>query len=239
MIKVLIADDNVPFCETLFSRLTKEKDFKVTGVAHNWKDIEQKYYETQPDLLLLDLKIPEKNGLQIINDLTEKEKKPKQNIIVMSGDMKYRASLTNVDKVRWVMAKPFDYDELIKIIRKSTKEIISPEQISTIVDDLLTDLRFPFCKARRLLKMAIIIAYARPALLHKTEILMKNVARKENYSNAKSVRSTIDKIIERTFDRAQDKNIFRALDQYYGEKMTTKEFIISCVLYVRKTIRNS
>ena len=46
MIKVLIADDNVSFCETLFGVLTKEKDFKVTGVAHNWKDIERKYFET-------------------------------------------------------------------------------------------------------------------------------------------------------------------------------------------------
>ena len=87
--------------------------------------------------------------------------------------------------------------------------------------------------------MAIIIAYARPALLHKIEILMKNVAKKENYLNAKSVRSTIDKMIERTFDRAQDKNVFNILDEYYGEKMTTKEFISSCVLYIRKTIRNS
>ena len=87
--------------------------------------------------------------------------------------------------------------------------------------------------------MAIIIAYARPALLHKIEILMKNVAKKENYLNAKSVRSTIDKTIERTFDRVQNKDIFNILDQYYGEKMTTKEFIGSCVLYIRKTVKNS
>lgn len=100
MIKLLIADDNVHFCESLFGVLTKEKDLKVTGVAHNWKDIERKYFETQPDLVLLDLKMPGKSGLEIINDLTEKEDKPKKNIIVMSGEMKYRASLTNVEKVK-------------------------------------------------------------------------------------------------------------------------------------------
>lgn len=239
MIKLLIADDNVHFCESLFGVLTKEKDLKVTGVAHNWKDIERKYFETQPDLVLLDLKMPGKSGLEIINDLTEKEDKPKKNIIVMSGEMKYRASLTNVEKVKWVMAKPFDYEKLIDVIRESARQSIIPERVNTIVDDLLSDLRFPFCKGRRLLKMAIIIAYARPALLHKIEILMKNVAKKENYLNAKSVRSTIDKMIERTFDRAQDKNVFNILDEYYGEKMTTKEFISSCVSYIRKAMRNS
>lgn len=239
MIKLLIADDNVHFCESLFGVLTKEKDLKVTGVAHNWKDIERKYFETQPDLVLLDLKMPGKSGLEIINDLTEKEDKPKKNIIVMSGEMKYRASLTNVEKVKWVMAKPFDYEKLIDVIRESARQNIIPERVNTIVDDLLSDLRFLFCKGRRLLKMAIIIAYARPALLHKIEILMKNVAKKENYLNAKSVRSTIDKMIERTFDRAQDKNVFNILDEYYGEKMTTKEFISSCVSYIRKAMRNS
>ena len=239
MIKLLIADDNVPFCETLFSTLTKEKDFKVTGVAHNWKDIERKYFETQPDLVLLDLKIPEKSGLQIISDLTEKEANPKKNIIVMSGDMKYRASLTNVDKVKWVMAKPLDYERLINVIRKTAEQDIIPEKITTMVDDLLSNLRVPFCKGRRLLKVAIIIAYIRPVLLQKIEILMRNVAHREKYRNAKSVRSTIDKTIERVFDRAQDKNVFNILDEYYGEKMTTKEFISSCVSHIRKIMRNN
>lgn len=239
MIKVLIADDNVPFCETLFSRLTKEKDFKVTGIAHNWKDIEGKYFETQPDLLLLDLKIPGKDGLQIISDLTEKEAKPKKNIIVMSGDMRYRASLTNVEKVKWVISKPFDHDELIGIMRESAKQVIIPEKIYSIVDDLLSKLRVPLCKGRRLLKVAIIVAYTRPNLLQKMEVLMHNVARRENYSNAKSVRSNIDKTIERTFNQASDSSIFYILDEYYGEKMTTREFIGSCVLYVRKVVKNS
>ena len=79
MINLLIADDNVPFCESLFGILTKEKDFKVVGIANNWRDIEKKYFDTQPDLVLLDLKMPEKNGLEIIKDLTEKEDKPKKN----------------------------------------------------------------------------------------------------------------------------------------------------------------
>ncbi len=93
MIKLLIADDNVHFCESLFGVLTKEKDLKVTGVAHDWKDIERKIFlKHNQTLVLLDLKMPGKSGLEIINDLTEKEDKPKKNIIVMSGDMKYRAS---------------------------------------------------------------------------------------------------------------------------------------------------
>ena len=177
--------------------------------------------------------------MQIISDLTEKEANPKKNIIVMSGDMKYRASLTNVEKVKWVMAKPLDYERLINVIRKTAEQDIIPEKITTMVDDLLSNLRVPFCKGRRLLKVAIIIAYIRPVLLQKIEILMRNVAHRERYRNAKSVRSTIDKTIERTFNQTNDNSIFYILDEYYGDKMTTKEFISSCVLYIRKVLKNS
>ena len=31
----------------------------------------------------------------------------------MSGDIQYRASLTNVEKVRWVMAKPLEYEKIV------------------------------------------------------------------------------------------------------------------------------
>lgn len=239
MINLLIADDNVPFCESLFGILTKEKDFKVVGIANNWRDIEKKYFDTQPDLVLLDLKMPEKNGLEIIKDLTEKEDKPKKNIIVISGEMNYRASLTNVEKVKWVFSKPFNYDKLISVIKEFSKNDITLELINSIVDDLLSKLRIPFSKGRRLLKVAIIVAYTRQNLLQKIEILMNTVAQRENYSNAKSVRSTIDKTIERTFNQANDNSIFYILDEYYGEKMTTKDFINSCVLHIRKTIKNS
>ena len=239
MINLLIADDNVPFCESLFGILTKEKDFKVVGIANNWRDIEKKYFDTQPDLVLLDLKMPEKNGLEIIKDLTEKEDKPKKNIIVISGEMNYRASLTNVEKVKWVFPKPFNYDKRMSVIREFSKNDITLELINSIVDDLLSKLRIPFSKGRRLLKVAIIVAYTRQNLLQKIEILMNTVAQRENYSNAKSIRSTIDKTIERTFNQANDNSIFYILDEYYGEKMTTKDFINSCVLHIRKTIKNS
>ena len=239
LVKLLIADDNIHICESLFTVLTKEKDFKITGIAHNWKDIEEQYFETLPDLMLLDLKMPEKSGLQIISELTEKESNPKKNIIVMSGDMKYRASLTNVEKVKWVFPKPIDYSKLIEVIRESARQNIIPEMISSIVYDLLSKLRIPFGKGRTLLKSAIILAYARPILLKKMEILMENVAQKEKYSNAKSVRSNIDKIIEKTFYQTTDSSIFYILDEYYGEKMTTKSFISSCTLYIRKAMKNN
>ncbi len=240
MVKVLIADDNVPFCESLFSALTKEKDFKIVGISYSGKNIEKKYFETQPDIMVLDLNLPQKNGIQIINDITEQEgKDPKKNIIVVSGEMKYRASLTNMKKVLWVLSKPVDFDKLITVIRETSRQKIMSEKINDITDGLLKNLHIPICKGRVLLKRSILTAYTRPYLLRKIEDLMKIVAKQEGYNNARSVRSTIDKIIERTFEQSNDNSIFYILDEYYGEKLTTKTFISSCVSNIRKIMKNN
>lgn len=237
MISVLIADDNVSFCETLFSTLTKEKDLKVSGIVHDGKKVEEKYFEIQPDIMLLDLNIPEKDGLEIIKDLTSKEIKPKQNIIVISGDIKYRAKLTNVEKVKWIFSKPFETKSLIEVIRNTAEQKNIIEKINDSVDELLSELRIPFSKGRKLLKKAILIAYTKPFLLLKVEMLMNDIAEKE-HCNARSVRSTIDKTIKRTFYYSKDNSVFYILTEYYGEVMTTKEFISSCVMHIRKSLRS-
>lgn len=239
MINVLIADDNVSFCETLFSVLTKEKDLKVSGIVNNEKEVKNKYFEIKPDCLILDLNMPQKTGLDIIRDLTIKEKNPKQNIIVISGDTNFRTNLTNVEKVKWIFSKPFETEKLIEVIKDTIEKKNVIEELNYITDELLSKLEIPLCKGRKLLKIAIIIAYVKPQLLEKNDVLMSIVAKKENYGNAKSVRSIIDKTIEKSFNRAKDKNIFYMLDEFYGEKLTTKVFINSSVLYIHRIMRNT
>lgn len=71
----------------MFGILTKEKDFKSSRNCKITGEILKRNISIhKPDLVLLDLKMPEKNGLEIIKDLTEKEDKPKKNIIVISGE---------------------------------------------------------------------------------------------------------------------------------------------------------
>ena len=202
------------------------------------KEVEEKYFEIHPDVVILDLNIPGKNGLDIINDLTKKEIRPKQNIIVISGDISYRANLTNVAKVKWIFSKPFEIEKLIKVIRDTIEKKVIIDELNCVADELLSKLEIPLSKGRKVLKIAILIAYFKPSLLIKNEMLMKAVAQKENYNNAKSVRSTIDKTIERAFNRTQNKSVYNIINQYYREKMTTKEFIGSCVLYIRKSVKN-
>jgi len=68
-IKVLIADDHRLFIAGLKSILSDndEQKCEIVGIAHNGDQVIQMLKETPTDLLILDLNMPEKDGLDVIN----------------------------------------------------------------------------------------------------------------------------------------------------------------------------
>jgi two-component system nitrate/nitrite response regulator NarL len=71
LIRILIADDHPSFREGLTRLLEAEPGLKVVGEASNGADVVKRVRELQPDLLLLDLKMPQKSGLEALSDLKE------------------------------------------------------------------------------------------------------------------------------------------------------------------------
>jgi len=67
----------------LVTILKSEKDIKVVAEAADGKETCELYNELAPDVLLLDLRMPEKDGLQVITELMS-HGEPKPRIIVMT-----------------------------------------------------------------------------------------------------------------------------------------------------------
>jgi DNA-binding NarL/FixJ family response regulator len=68
-IKILIADDHTLFRSGVISLLEDEDDIQVTGEACNGKELIKMYRELKPDLLLIDISMPEKTGLEAAKDI--------------------------------------------------------------------------------------------------------------------------------------------------------------------------
>ena len=64
MIRVLICDDQVIVCEGLQAILSTARDIEVVGVANDGAEAVEMIPETQPDIVLMDLKMPVMNGIQ-------------------------------------------------------------------------------------------------------------------------------------------------------------------------------
>jgi two-component system, NarL family, response regulator len=83
VIRVLIADDHPVVREGLAAILRSEPDIKVVAEATDGVNACALYDRHLPDVVVLDLRMPRKDGLQVVNELMA-SRRPKPRIIVMT-----------------------------------------------------------------------------------------------------------------------------------------------------------
>lgn len=76
-IRILIVDDSVVYRSIVKSALKENSQFEVVGVASNGKIALEKLSQTQVDLVILDLEMPEMDGLQTLINLKATQHKCK------------------------------------------------------------------------------------------------------------------------------------------------------------------
>src|ERR1043166_2117791 len=69
-IRVLVADDHALFRETLRTLLETDPDIVVVGDASSGRDAIRLTRDLQPDILLLDLVMPNVSGLETLRELS-------------------------------------------------------------------------------------------------------------------------------------------------------------------------
>jgi len=82
LVKIAIADDQVLFRDMLSIILKQEPAFEVVGCAGNGKEIVQLCGEKHPDVVLLDVKMPESDGIFAL--LKIKENFPQMKVIMLT-----------------------------------------------------------------------------------------------------------------------------------------------------------
>jgi DNA-binding NarL/FixJ family response regulator len=70
-IRILIAEDHAVVRDGLTSVLEFERDMKVAGQAKNGKEAIERFRELKPDIVLMDLAMPEMDGVQAITAIRE------------------------------------------------------------------------------------------------------------------------------------------------------------------------
>lgn len=81
-IKVLIVDDTVVYRKIVSDVLSEIPDVEVAGTAHNGKSALFKIQTIKPDLITLDIEMPEMNGLDVLEQLQTVA--PQTGVIMLS-----------------------------------------------------------------------------------------------------------------------------------------------------------
>src|SRR5262245_58021695 len=86
LIRIVIADDHPIFRDGLRKLLVLEDDFRVVAEARDGKEVLEVLDEHQPDILLLDLKMPGLDGLTALQKLQNARTKTKVIVLTASED---------------------------------------------------------------------------------------------------------------------------------------------------------
>ncbi|OZU88245.1 DNA-binding response regulator [Virgibacillus indicus] len=82
MIKVLLVDDQKLFSEGVRSLLSREEDMVVVGAASNGKEAMEKMLKHEPDVVLMDIHMPQVDGIKATIQI--KEHFPKTKVILLT-----------------------------------------------------------------------------------------------------------------------------------------------------------
>ena len=82
MIKLLIADDHKIFREGLREIINKTSDIRVIDEARSGNEVLSKVEENNYDVILLDISMPGRNGLDILKQL--RQEKPHIQVLILS-----------------------------------------------------------------------------------------------------------------------------------------------------------
>jgi pilus assembly protein CpaE len=116
--RVLIVDDIAETRENVRKLLQFEADIEVVGAARTGKEAIQQSQELNPDVVLMDINMPDMDGIAATEAIRQKQ--PSVQIVILSvqGDQNYmrRAMLAGA---RDFLTKPPMADELVSAIRRA------------------------------------------------------------------------------------------------------------------------
>jgi len=116
MARVLLVDD-LRFIKIIEKKILEENGHQIIGDAQNGREAIKLYMELKPDVVLMDITMPELNGIEALKEIIALD--PHAKVIICSA-ISHEKSLYQAVKegAKEYIIKPFSTERLISTINK-------------------------------------------------------------------------------------------------------------------------
>lgn len=137
-IRVMIADDHSLIREGLRQLLEFDGSIKVVGEAANGVECLENLEKYDPEVLLLDINMPEMNGIEVLKKMKESQSAVKVLILTVHNELEYLMNAVDIGVEGYIM-KDSESAELKKAIRavRDGENYIQPSLIPALNNQLM------------------------------------------------------------------------------------------------------
>lgn len=116
MSRILVVDD-AKFMRMTLSNILKKAGYEVVGEGENGKDAIRLYRELKPDLVTLDITMPEMSGLDAVREIRKEFPDAKVMMCSAMGQQKMVVEAIEAGAKDFIV-KPFDESRVLDAIRR-------------------------------------------------------------------------------------------------------------------------
>ncbi|MGN0375836.1 MAG: response regulator [Butyrivibrio sp.] len=117
MAKNILICDDAAFMRMMIKDILTKNGYTVIGEAENGVRAVEKYNELNPDLVLMDITMPEMDGIQALKKI--KENDSKASVIMCSAMGQQAMVIESIQSgAKDFIVKPFQADRVLEAVRK-------------------------------------------------------------------------------------------------------------------------
>ena len=246
-VNVVIVDDNPMILNTLDEVISSEAGLSVIGRADNGKDAIDMIKDTQPDVVLLDLVMPQMDGITVVENIKKKTsmlKNPAFIILSAVGGEQMTEEAFQAG-ANYFLMKPFDKDILVNKIRRIGKRPVRPvpgkvleaplkaatpeeaamnreeymkEHLETYITKMLHELGIPaHIKGYQYLRDAISMVVRDREMMEAVTKILYPEIPKKNYTSS----SRVERAIRHAIEVAWGRGSLEVIDELFGYTIST------------------
>ena len=137
-ITILLVDDHKIVFESLQSLLDEQPDMRVVGWAENGRDAVTKVKELEPAVVIMDVAMPDLNGIEATQQITSHYPGTKIIALSMHAEKQFVTGILSAGASGY-LTKNCSSDELVNAIRSvvANKKYLSPDIAGVVIEESL------------------------------------------------------------------------------------------------------
>ena len=118
MAKNILICDDAAFMRMMIKDILTKNGYTVAGEAENGAKAVERYLELKPDLVMMDITMPEMDGIQALKKI--KQADPGANVIMCSAMGQQAMVIEAIQSgAKDFIVKPFDKDRVLEAVKKA------------------------------------------------------------------------------------------------------------------------